>query len=95
MPRGGDDGAGQQARDVAVGQRRGHGVCVPGRWFLVTIEAMAASAAGAGGFAVGMVRDLHGCHTALTCLDAAEAALRASSVPVVCLPAAAMTRRRA
>jgi len=51
---------------------------------------MAASAVKADGFALGMVRDLHGFHTALTCLNAAGAALLASSVPVVGLLVAAM-----
>jgi len=41
-----------------------------------------------------LVRDLHGSHTALTCLNAAEAALLASSVPVVGLLVAAMTRKQ-
>jgi hypothetical protein len=41
-----------------------------------------------------MVRDLHGSHTALTCLNAAEAELLAGSVPVVGLLVAAMTRKQ-
>jgi hypothetical protein len=44
------------------------------------------------GFALGMVRDPYGSDMALTGMNAAEAALLASSVPVVCPLAAAMRR---